>query len=186
MQKKKYILEDDDFSRMLEITANPKPVAQMVDGRLQWRTHQQRADAFWKSISNKYRFYPDTLECNINPEDPREFVAESTMTTSDAFCTLCDRITGPDHDSGCERSDENGCAWHTELRTSGMTEREEECYVGALTDFASYLFNNTLVLSAANGTLSQPVSHLNKLLHQNKLSGRIIFLEQEMEYIYEK
>lgn len=181
--KSKYILDDEDFNRILEISANPKPVAQMRDGKLSWTSHQERADAFWKSIANKYRFYPGTEEQNINPEDPREFVAKSSKHTSDSYCVLCDKVTGPEHHSGCDRSDEHGCAWYSDIRPSGKRDLEQDGYTDAVKDIANYM--NVTGLSVCRGVtvIDNPEYYFNELLKKNGIDKILVFSSGTYTYI---
>lgn len=142
MEKKEFTLTEKDFNRAMLI-ANIKPkVAQLVAGKFVFVTKQELADAFWNEIAARYSFVRETLEVNLPNRDGRFFLAteiskckygcinneckniddtecynqveeRKNMT---AYCALCDHLTGPTVDSGCDRSKEFGCAWHSPLR----------------------------------------------------------------------
>jgi hypothetical protein len=115
MEKKKFVLDDADFNRIAEISANPKPIIQIIDGQVVWATKQLRADEFWCSISVKYGFNPMTVETNLPMMNGRHFIAEAVEFGEEKlvnWCKLCNQFSGPDTDSGCARYKERGCSWY--------------------------------------------------------------------------
>lgn len=115
IHKKEFLLEDDDFNRIAEISSNSDEVVQIVDGQVMTLTNQQRVDLFWQSICVKYDFNPLTIETNVPNRDSRYFLAEPANLSADKlvnWCRLCNCFSGPDTSGGCDRAKERGCAWH--------------------------------------------------------------------------
>lgn len=112
--KKEFKLEDEDFNRIAEISANPNTVVQIIDGQVRHVTEQERATLFWQSIAVKYGFIPFDIETNLSMKSAQYFLAYPIELGSERlvnWCKLCNEFSGPETCGGCSRSAELGCAW---------------------------------------------------------------------------
>lgn len=111
MDKKEFILDDEDFNYGLLLTHSKNIIVQLVDGKLKWVSKETLAGEFWKRMAIKYGFVIETVEENLPGRDSRYFLAVP-FEILNYHCTLCNRDAGPDTDHGCDKASNPSCAWH--------------------------------------------------------------------------
>jgi hypothetical protein len=126
--KKLFKLDDNDFNRIVEISANLEPLVQIVDGQVRKYTNEERAMLFWQSIAVKYGFIPLGVETNIPMRTAQYFLAEPIELGKEKlfnWCRLCNGFSGPDTCGGCDRATEPGCAWFVGPKTYQSKKKED-------------------------------------------------------------
>lgn len=121
MEKKEYILDNEDVNHALLLAKVKEPVIQLKNGKYVYITPRQLADEFWYMASIKYQFIRETVEENLPNRDARYFLAVpmSKQDREDSlldYCKLCKGVTGPAVHEGCDRHKEAGCSWYSGKR----------------------------------------------------------------------
>lgn len=117
MEKVEFMLDNNDFNHLCEITANEGTVVQVVGNRAMYKTQQDRAVAIWKTFGEKYGFIPETIECNLPNRDARYFLALPVIKSEEIrekVCSLCNTVVQLIPTGGCSRSHMRGCVFAIE------------------------------------------------------------------------